>query len=84
MVTTRSTESSTSSSTTPEPVCIPPVRRLSEQKVAEKDDASVVADEQIELPAGVVGDIIKSIWEPGANASVIIGEYWMERHRGTY
>lgn len=74
MVTTRSTESSTSSSTTPEPVGIPPVRRLSETQVVEGEEVSVVADEQVELPAGVVGDIIKSIWEPGANATVVIGE----------
>lgn len=74
MVTTRSTESSTSSSTTPEPVDVPPVRRLSEPQVAEKEQTSVVADEQADMPAGVVGDIIKSIWEPGANATVVIGE----------
>lgn len=74
MVTTRSTESSTSSSTTPEPVGVPPVRRLSEPQVAEKEQTSVVADEQADMPAGVVGDIIKSIWEPGANATVVIGE----------
>lgn len=73
MVTTRSTGSSTSSSTTPEPVGVPPVRRLSEPQAPEADASSAVADGKAE-PVGVVGDLINSIWEPGANATVVIGE----------